>query len=59
MEDLNGGGIDYTGAGDEDGDGLADYVEACVLGTNPCKADTDGDGAADGVDANPLDPGVQ
>ena len=38
VKDLNGGGIDYTGDGDEDGDGLTDYEEACVIGSDPCDA---------------------
>lgn len=36
VRDLNGGGIDYTGAGDEDGDGVDDYTEACINFTDPC-----------------------
>ena len=45
---------------DNDGDGLADVVEA-VIGTDPAVADTDGDGTADGVEVatpgrNPLVP---
>ena len=36
VKDLNGGGLDYTGAGDEDGDGVDDYTEACVNFTDPC-----------------------
>jgi hypothetical protein len=39
VKDLNGGGLDYTGAGDEDGDGVDDYTEACVDGTDPCVSD--------------------
>ncbi|MES2923224.1 MAG: hypothetical protein V4819_16835 [Verrucomicrobiota bacterium] len=35
---------------DPDGDGLDNYKEIVVLGTNPKKADTDGDGVADGVE---------
>ncbi len=47
--------IDYTGNGDEDGDGLTDYQEACVIGTNPCDSDTDNDRVPDGQDPAPLD----
>ena len=47
VEDLDGGGIDYTGMGDEDGDGLDDLGEACEIGTDPCLEDTDGDGVND------------
>ena len=36
VKDMNGGGLDYTGAGDEDGDGVDDYTEACVNFTDPC-----------------------
>jgi len=43
---------------DQDGDGLADVVEA-VVGTDPAKADTDGDRILDGAEvrqgSNPLD----
>ena len=38
VKDMNGGGLDYTGAGDEDGDGVDDYTEACVNFTDPCTA---------------------
>ncbi len=34
--------------GDSDGDGLSNYREAMVYGTNPAKADTDDDGLSDG-----------
>lgn len=55
--DFNGdGGIVRDGSGDEDGDGLSDFDEACKLGTDPCNPDTDGDSVPDGVDPNPLDP---
>ena len=47
VSDLNGGGIDYSGNGDEDGDGLLDHDEACSVGTDPCVGDSDGDGASD------------
>ncbi|HSO19751.1 MAG TPA: hypothetical protein VLT88_09855, partial [Desulfosarcina sp.] len=36
VRDINGGGLDYTGNGDEDGDGVSDYEEACVFDTDPC-----------------------
>lgn len=49
-----GSGIQGDGAGDVDGDGLTDWYEACVLGTNPCDPDTDGDGIPDGLDNCPL-----
>ena len=48
--------IDWSGAGDEDGDSLTDYEEACELGTDPCDADTDNDGQRDDVDPEPLNP---
>jgi hypothetical protein len=48
VEDIDGGGIDPSGDGDEDGDGLGDWREACgVLQTNPCEADSDFDGIED------------
>jgi hypothetical protein len=51
VSDLNGDGtFAPDGSGDEDGDGLTDLEEACVLNTNPCTADTDGDGVPDGED---------
>lgn len=55
VEDLNGDGLDYSGAGDEDADGSTDYDEACEIGTDPCNPDTDGDGVLDGVDECPLE----
>jgi hypothetical protein len=59
VEDLNGGGIDYSGMGDEDGDSLLDHAEACDLGTDPCSGDSDGDGVTDDIEAgscmDPLD----
>jgi hypothetical protein len=55
VSDLDGEvGIDYTGAGDEDEDGISDYEEACGIGTDPCDADTDNDGVNDGDDACAL-----
>ena len=38
---------------DSDFDGVSDYDELYVLGTNPYVADTDRDGIPDGVDLNP------
>jgi WD40 repeat protein len=59
VEDCNGDGvIAPDGSGDEDGDGLSDIEEACVVGTSPCDPDTDGDGVPDGTDPDPLDPEV-
>lgn len=61
--DLNGGGIDYTGNGDEDGDGLTDYQEACLIAAGhpclrPCDPDSDGDGLDDKLESEHgcLDP---
>ena len=43
---------------DSDGDGLSDFAETSVFGTNPALADTDGDGVSDGAEyfagTNPL-----
>jgi uncharacterized repeat protein (TIGR02543 family) len=45
---------------DTDLDGLTNYEEIVVHGTNPDVADTDGDGVSDGIEiqngTNPLDP---
>ena len=49
------GVIDYSGNGDEDGDTLTDWFEACVLGTDPCDRDTDHDRVPDAEDPDPLD----
>ena len=38
---------------DSDFDGVSDYDERYVLGTNPYAVDTDRDGIPDGVDLNP------
>ena len=38
---------------DSDFDGVSDYDELYVLGTNPHVADTDRDGIPDGIDPNP------
>ncbi len=54
-------GIDPSGAGDEDGDTLSDYFEACEAEerTDPCNADTDGDLVNDDLDLCPLEgPGT-
>lgn len=58
VEDLDGGGIDYSGMGDEDGDSLSDHEEACSIGTNPCTDDSDGDGVTDTVEVESscMDP---
>ena len=46
--------------GDRDGDGLSNYFERQVLGTNPARADSDGDGWDDYYEyvfwSDPLDP---
>jgi len=56
VEDVNGDGtFTWDGSGDEDGDGLSDFEESCVMGTDPCLADTDGDGVRDDVDDCPLE----
>lgn len=59
VEDLNGGGIVGDGSGDEDEDGLEDWDEVMIYGTEPCNPDTDGDGLNDGeevdIGTNPLD----
>ena len=41
---------------DDDNDGLTNYQEIVVLGTNPALADTDDDGRGDAADAFPLNP---
>ena len=42
---------------DSDGDGLSDYNETNVYGTDPFLTDTDGDGCSDGFEiANNFDP---
>ncbi len=45
LQQTNGGGLDT------DGDGLLDWYEVNVFGTNPLLADTDGDGLPDGWEA--------
>jgi syndecan 4 len=54
VKDLDGGGIVYDGTGDEDGDGVPDFEEACELGTDPCRVDTDRDGDNDDADNCPT-----
>ena len=48
------------GTGDADNDGLSDYDELMLYGTNPHEADTDGDGLTDLTEVNggtsPLNP---
>ena len=59
VSDVDGNGVIVRdGSGDEDGDGLSDFTEACEVGTDPCVADTDGDGIPDGADTCPLDAAV-
>jgi hypothetical protein len=56
VKDVNKDGmIMKDGSGDEDGDTLEDFYEACVIGTDPCMYDTDGDGIGDADDCEPLD----
>lgn len=38
----------YDGTEDADGDGLSDFDERCVVGSDPDVPDTDGDGSPDG-----------
>jgi hypothetical protein len=37
LEDVNGFGIVRDGSGDEDGNGVSDYEEACELAQDPCQ----------------------
>ncbi len=43
---------------DGDGDGLSDWEETNVYGTNPLNRDSDGDGALDGYDPRPTTANV-
>jgi len=56
VEDVYGDGITYDGSGDEDVDGISDWDEACVYGTDPCvfDADLDADQVPDSVDNCPV-----
>ena len=54
VSDINGDGLVPDGTGDEDGDNLDDFAEACQIGTDPCLADTDEDEINDDVDNCPL-----
>lgn len=62
VDDVNGdGAFTWDGSGDEDEDGLADYEEACGIGTDPCDPDSDDDGVSDGDEIasgcmDPLNP---
>ncbi len=55
VSDIDGDGmIVRNGAGDEDGDGEFDYVEACRLNRDPCRHDTLANGIEEGADAATL-----
>ena len=47
-----------NGALDTDGEGLTDYIERCITGTNPALADSDGDSVDDQVETRNGRPGV-
>lgn len=57
VDDVNDDGeFTWDGSGDEDGDNLTDYEEACgEVRTDPCLYDTDGDGVQDDVDDCPRE----
>ena len=57
VKDLDGGGVNPDGTGDEDGDTLTDADEVLIHGTSPCDADSDGDGCDDNLDTDPVNPG--
>jgi Bacterial TSP3 repeat len=50
--------IDDPYYGDFDGDGVSNWDEVNVYGTNPLNADSDGDGVPDGADTAPNDDSV-
>ena len=62
--EWNSGAIDadFDFNKDNDGDGLTDYEEIYIYGTDPFNPDTDGDGYLDGAEVvsgyNPLGPGT-
>ena len=53
--------VNFSATADTDGDGISDYDEAYVYGSDPWLADSDGDGLSDGDEVgwgtNPLDLG--
>jgi len=49
-DEIDGG--TSVGLSDSDGDGLSDYEEIYVTGTNPVLPDSDGDGLSDGQELN-------
>jgi len=58
VKDVNEDGIIVRdGTGDEDGDGIGDYAEACTFMTDPCvvTSDVDGDLIPDVADNCPVD----
>lgn len=47
-----------NGTLDTDGEGLTDYIERCITGTNPAQADSDGDSVDDRVETRNGRAGV-